>query len=200
MHTTLIIISSILTVASAIPYLIDVMKGKTKPRIVSWLIWSVLTGIASAASFVDHQYASGILTLCASIETFAIVVLGLLKSADRSLEKLDVYCLAGSIVGLLLWLVFNSPAIAVIASVTIDLIGAIPTIKHIWHKPYEETWSTFLLAAIGGACTVFAATDTRVTALAYPIYIALINALFAAIILIRFKYARPGEPAELRDL
>jgi hypothetical protein len=199
MRTTFIVISSILTIASALPYLLDVLKGKTKPRIVSWFIWSVLTGIATAASFVDHQYASAVLTFFASIETLSIVILGLIKSGDRTLEKLDVYCLVGAVVGLVLWLVFNSPSIAILASIIIDMVGAAPTAKHIWQKPYEETWLTFLLAAIGGLFTVLAATDTRITAIAYPIYLLLINVLFTTIILVRHKYAQSGELAELRE-
>src|SRR5487761_1268878 len=177
MRTVFIAISSILTVASTVPYLIDIAKGKTKPRIVSWFTWSVLTAIASAASFADHQYASAILTLCATIETGAIVALGLV-----------------------LWLIFNSPAIAVAASVAVDLVGALPTIRHTWQKPYEETLLAFLLASVGGLCTVLAAQDYRITAVAYPIYIVLCNTLLTSIILARHKYAQPGEPAELREL
>ncbi|HEY1835959.1 MAG TPA: hypothetical protein VGG13_04020 [Candidatus Saccharimonadales bacterium] len=200
MRLTCIVISSILTVASTIPYLVDIFRDKTKPRIVSWFTWSVLTAIASAASFVDHQYASAVLTLCASIETAAIVALGLVKSGDRTLEKFDIYCLGGAMVGLVLWLIFNSPTIAVAASVTIDLVGALPTIRHTWQKPYEETWLAFLLASVGGAFSVMAARDFRITAIAYPIYIVLCNAVLTGIILGRHKYAVAGEPVELRDV
>jgi hypothetical protein len=200
MRTILIIISSILTIASALPYVFDVLRGTTKPRIVSWFIWSVLTSIATVASFVDHQYASAILTFCATVETLSIMILGLLKSGNRALERFDAYCLGGAVVGLVLWLIFNSPSIAVAASVIIDMVGAIPTAKHIWQKPYEETRLTFLLASIGGLFTVLAAEDITITAIAYPIYIVLINALFVSFMLGRNKYAPAGEPAELREL
>lgn len=200
MRTTFIVISSILTIASALPYIIDVLKGKTKPRIVSWFIWSVLTGIATAASFVDHQYASAILTFCASIETLSIVILGFIKSGDRTLEKFDAYCLAGAVVGLALWLFLGSPSIAVLASVIIDMVGAAPTVKHIWQKPYEETWLTFMLASVGALFTVLAAKDTRITAIAYPVYIVLTNVVFVGIIFARHKYAKTSKPAALRQL
>jgi heme O synthase-like polyprenyltransferase len=200
MRTTLIVISSVVTVASVMPYLLDILKGKTKPRVVSWFTWSVLTAIASAASLADHQYASAVLTLCATIETAMVVTLGIVKSGDRTLEKFDIYCLSGAVVGLLLWLLFNSPAIAVAASVIIDFVGMLPTIKHTWQKPHEETRLTFVLASIGGLCTVFAASDHRITAVAYPVYIVFANALLAAIIIVRHRYAVAGEPAELREL
>ena len=197
--TALIVISAVLTIASAIPYLVEIVRRKTKPRVVSWFTWSLLTGISCAASFADGKIASGVLLLAATMETMAIVVLGL-KYGDRKFERLDIVCQVSAIVGLILWLVFNSPAIAVIASVIIDCIGAAPTIKHSWHKPYEETWSTFFLAAVGALATVFAAGAWTITGLAYPLYIVLINFFLAALVLGSPHRKLAGEPAELRKL
>lgn len=199
MIIALIVLSSILTVASAVPYIIEIIKGKTKPRVVSWFTWSVLTAIACVASFADGQYAGGILLLFATIETVSIVILGLWYG-DRKFGRFDVICQLGAVVGLVLWLLFNSPEIAIIATISIDLIGALPSIKHSWQKPHEETWLTFALAGLGGVCTVLAATDWKVTAVGYPIYIAVVNVVFTLIILGRHQYAVANAPKELRDL
>lgn len=199
MKNALIILSGIITITAAIPYIIEIVRGKAKPRIVSWFTWSLITAIASAASFADHQYPAAILSLCAAIETMIVVVLGL-KHGDRKFEMIDIICQLGALVGVVLWLVFDSPAIAVIATVAIDLVGCIPTLIHAWRRPYEETWLTFLLSAVGGGLTLLVAGSWKVTAIAYPIYIFLINLVIAAFILIRLKYAVAGEPAELREL
>jgi len=199
MKTALIALSGILTITSVLPYIIEVIKGKTKPRVVSWLTWSVLTGIACVASFTDGQVPSVVLMLAATIETAAVAALGF-KHGDRKFEKLDKYCLGGALVGLLLWFVFNSPAIAVLASVTVDLIGAIPTLKHSWQKPHEETWSAFALAAAGGGITVLIAGSWTPTAVAYPLYILVVNIVMTYCILTSPHRKLSGEPAELREL
>jgi hypothetical protein len=195
----LIILSAVLTIGSALPYIIEVRRGNTKPRIVSWFTWSVLTGIACAASFADGQIPAAILMLAATVETALVVVLGL-KHGDRKFEKLDIYCLAGAMLGLVLWLVFNSPSIAVIAVVTIDLLGAIPTIKHSWDKPHEETWIAYALSGLGGGITLLLADRWQATAVVYPLYILLINFVLVAIILLSPHRKLAGEPAELREL
>ena len=141
MVSFLIILSAIVTVVAALPYIIEIVRGRTKPRIVSWFTWSVLTGIACAASFADGQVPAGVLLLAGTFETALIVILGF-KHGDRKFERLDMYCLAGAATGLVLWLLFNSPAIAVLATITIDLIGAIPTFKHSWEKPVSYTHLT----------------------------------------------------------
>lgn len=181
MKTTLIVISSILAIVNVIPYLRNVYRKKTKPRLVSWFNWSLLTAIASAASFSDGQYASGILALLASIETMSVVILGW-RYGDREFGGFDLICQAGAIVGLLLWVIFNSPAIAIIASLTIDFIASLPTLKHAWQKPNEETAITYFLGAIAAIFTIAAAKDYRITAIAFPIYLVLANFLVSGIL------------------
>lgn len=135
----------------------------------------------------------------ATVETLTIVVLGL-RFGDRKLERFDIICQVGAVVGLVLWLVFDSPAVAVLATVIIDLIGALPTLKHAWKKPHEETALTFFMAGLGGLCTSLAAGSWKITAIAYPLYITLCNVALVAIILSRNRRLLQGEPAELRKL
>jgi len=199
MRTLLIVLSGAFTLGGAIPYIIQIVRGKTKPRIVSWLTWSLLTSIACVASFSDHQYATGILMVFATLETLSVVILGL-KHGDKHVERFDIVCQIAAFAGIVLWLIFNSPAIAVIAAVSIDLIGALPTFKHAWHKPYEETAITFALSAAGGLCTLLIVHSWQITAIAYPIYLVLVNFAQTSVILARSKYVKPGLPPELREL
>jgi hypothetical protein len=185
MRTDFIIISSVLTLAAGVPYALDVVKRRTKPRVVTWLVWSILTIIAAAASFSDHQYASAILTLSESVETMAIVILGLVMGGIVAIAKFDIVCWFGALLGLILWRVLDSPSIAVLATVAIDLIGSLPTVKHMWEKPFEETWVTFALSTLSGLFTLMAAADLRITEIASPLDILVVNGAFVFIILSR---------------
>jgi len=184
----LIALSGIITISAAIPYMIEIVKGKAKPRVVSWITWALITGIASAASFADGHYASGVLMLCVAIQVSVVAILGF-KHGDRKFDRLDVVCQIGAIVGLILWFIFKSPTVAILATITIDLIGAIPTLKHAWLKPHEETWLTYALNGVGGGLTVMIAGSSAVTAIAYPIYVLVIDVVIVAFIL-RSPYRR----------
>ena len=199
MRIALIILSSVLTIGGIVPYLAEVIRGKTKPRIVSWFTWTLLTIIGCAATFADHDWASGTLLAAASLVTFSVVVFGL-RYGDRRFERFDVVCQAAAVVGLVLWLTFDSPLIAVLASVAIDCVGAAPSLRHSWQKPYEETAITFALGSAGALATLIATRPFRLTAVAYPMYLVLMNASFAIVIVARRKYAVAGEPSELREL
>lgn len=171
-----IALSVLFTVGAIIPYVNDVIHGSTKPRIVSWFNWSLLTGIAAAAALADKQYPSAILSLSGSAVCL-VVVIGGLKHGDRKFEFFDIACQAGAILGLVLWIVFSSPLVAIIASVSIDFIAGLPTIKHIWQKPHEETRITFVLAAIGALCALAAAQNPHLSGLIFPVYIVLTTSL-----------------------
>lgn len=186
LNVILVAISSVLTFGCFVPYLIDMINHKTKPRIISWFIWSVLTGIACVASLSEHQYSTAILLLASSLGTLSIVVFGW-KGGDKEIGNLDTMCLIGATVGLILWIVFNSPAIAVLATIAIDFIGGIPTIVHAWKKPDEETWLTFGMSFLGALCTLLAIESWHITGYAFPLYLVIINMVFTLTIIFRKK-------------
>ena len=188
-YNIFIILSSVLTFIAVIPYLVDIVRKKTKPRIVTWIIWSLITIISAVASLVDGQYATSILLFSLSIETFSVVLLGW-KHSDKKIERLDVFCFAGAMIGLILWLIFNSPALAVIATVMVDFIGGLPTLVHCWKKPDEETAVTYFIASIGALCTLIIVIDWQITSVAYPMFIFMINLIFAAVIVFRKRHLK----------
>lgn len=186
MRDLLAVTAAILATFSTVPYIIDIVKGRTKPNIVSWLTWTLLTGIATAAAFAAGEPRSALLTLGASICTTAVLLLGF-RYGIAKFSLFDGLCQTGAIVGLILWLVFGSPAIAIVASVTIDLIGALPTIRHAWLKPAEETWQTFLIGTVAAVLTVLSLNSYSVEGLLYPLYLIFANGAIAAIVVYKRK-------------
>lgn len=184
MKTLFLIIATILTVGSVIPYLRDIVRGTTKPNLVSWLTWSLITGIATAAEIAGHEYVTAVFTSAAVLATASVVVFGL-RHGFVKYTAFDVTCQIAAIVGLLLWQIFNSPSLGVIASVAIDAIGVLPTLRHSWRKPNEETWSAFAISGIGGIFGVLALTSYNTTSLSYPVYIVVINILLSSVIIAR---------------
>ena len=184
MKDALLVIAGIITIASVIPYIRDIIRGKTKPNITSWVTWTLLTAIATAAEIASHEYRTAIFTGSTTMATGLVVILGL-RYGYVKYSKFDVACQVGAIVGLLLWWAFNSAVIAILASVTIDFIGALPTLQHSWNQPDEEAWQTFAIAAFGGVLGLLALNHFNIISLAYPLYIVGINIVMSSIILSR---------------
>jgi hypothetical protein len=190
-QATLVLISFIIFIIGDIPYIIDILKKKTKPRIVSWAVWGTLGAISGFASLSDYQYPAAFLSFLGAVMIFIIIALGY-KHGDRHFSALDIVCFIGSMCGLVLWYFSGSASLAILVVIGIDLIGTIPTVVHSWKKPHEETWITYASSAVGCVLIVMAASDWRVTSVAYPIYSIVCCVIFVWIILARKKYAVKG--------
>jgi hypothetical protein len=182
--TAFLVFASLITLASVIPYARDILRGTTRPNIVSWITWTLLTGIATAAEIAAGEYVAAIFTGSAVLETATIVFLGV-RHGYVKYTRFDLVCQVAAIVGIILWQLFNSPAIGVMASVTIDFIGALPTIRHSWVKPDEETWVTFAMSSLGGLFAVAALENYNWINMPYAVYIVIINIVLSAIIIWR---------------
>ena len=191
MNTTsiLVVLSSFVMIGGMIPYIKDIIQGKTKPRIISWFIWTCLTGISFFASIVERQYPTAILMFFSMLSTLSVVILGW-KDRQGGVSKLDVICLIGTIIGAILWAIFNSPSIAVIAMVCIDFVGGVPTQVHCWKKPHEETRFMFIMSGVSALLTFLAIQEWKVTAFAFPLYLFLINIEYVIVITSRRLYLK----------
>jgi hypothetical protein len=189
MRIALLILSSVLLLAGVAPYAYDVEKQKSKPRLVTWFNWTLLTGIASAAALADGQIASAVLTLANTAGTGLIVVLGW-RSGSRQIGRLDVLCQIAVLLGLALWLIFNDPLIAIIASVTLDFMAGLPTFKHAWSRPHEETSLFFGLSALSAICALLALRAPHVSGMVYPIFLVASNVAVYGLILLRRHQVR----------
>lgn len=179
-----LVVSVILTLIGAVPYIKDIITSKTRPNLVSWVTWSILTAVATGAEISAHAYVTAIFTGAASVETISIVILGL-RHGYVKYHWFDFVCQIGAIIGFILWWIFDSPTVAIIATVVIDFIGGLPTWRHAYNMPHEETWQTFAISGIGGVFTLLALSSFSWASLTYPIFIVFSCISITAIILFR---------------
>jgi hypothetical protein len=184
MREALAIIAGVIATFSTTPYIIDVFKRKTRPNIVSWFTWTLLNSIAMAAAFTAHESRTGILMAGTTFATLSVVICGL-KYGIAKLSLFDGLCQAGAAVGLALWLVFDSPTVAMIAAVSISFIAALPTIRHAWLKPNEETWQTFALGTLSPTLVIVSLSNPTFDGLLMPIFLVWVNVTIASTTLYR---------------
>jgi len=174
----------VLTIGSVIPYIRDILAGSTKPNIVSWMTWTLLGVVASAAQFAAGEPVAALFTSAATLEPALVVAVGL-RFGYVKYTRFDVACQVGTLAGFGLWWAFSSPAVAVAAMVCIDATGALPTVRHAWVRPQEETWSSYALAGAGAVLALFALTTYNWVSLPYAVYIVVINATLVGVLLAR---------------
>ncbi len=143
-------LAGILAFVAIIPYVISILKKKTKPSKTTWLIWAFndFLGLLSYFSVGARDTLWAILGL--SMGTFVVAALSL-KYGKDGWSRLDVVCLIGTGLSVILWLISGSPLVTLLAVRAIGTFGAIPTMWKAYHKPSEENrlaWGLFSLSAL----------------------------------------------------
>ena len=141
-------VATFLVFIGYIPYLRDIIKGKTKPHLYSWFLWSFVTFIAFALQVSGGAGSGSLVTLAAAIMCIAVITLGIIYKAKVTIVKIDTIFLILAFIALGLWLIAKQPIISTILTTLVDLLGFAPTIRKSWNRPHTETLTFYYLNSL----------------------------------------------------
>ena len=190
MQNALIVIAGVLAVVAIAPYLQDTLRGKTRPNIITWFTWTLLNALSAAAAFAGHAYQTAVFAAAVTLVTASVVVFGL-RDGIKKYGVFDYVCQALALVGIVLWQLSGEPAVAMTLSIIASFIGSLPTYRHAWRAPHEETWQAFGLDGAAAVVAALSVTQLSYLALAYPVYIALSDVSLVGVILWRRLRTHP---------
>ena len=186
-----------LSLIDPIPYVRDVLRGSTRPHRGTWCIWSVLGITAFASQRADGATWS---LLMIGVQAASVtVVFGLsIRRGVGGLRPFELAMMGVAGVGVAGWAVSSEPLVATGCVVLADLAGVLLMLPKTWRDPLSETLSTFVLAGFSGALGAAAVGALDPALLLYPAYFGLMNAVTAAVILVRRRALAAGpSPAGL---
>src|SRR2546421_60415 len=112
MSLAFLLASSVVTLGAVVPYVRDVLAGRTKPNIASWTTWTLLFVVATFAEIGAGEYRTAFFTGSISLETALVALLGG-RYAYAKYTRFDAACQAGALSGFLAWWLFDNPLAAV---------------------------------------------------------------------------------------
>jgi hypothetical protein len=174
MHEFLAALTSIILFIGLVPYLRDILRGKTKPERASWFIWGVLGGIAFFSQLAEGASWSLILPAFDSLIGLIIFFFAILYGVG-GFTKRDITSLSLAGLGLVAWYLTNQPLTALMIVIGIDAIGAYLTIVKTYEQPETETMFSWLMASLAGIPTLITIDHWYFDLIIYPIYIVIIN-------------------------
>lgn len=181
------LIATFLVVVGYIPYFRDIIKGKTRPHIYSWLVWILVTSIVFGLQISDSAGVAAYATLGSGVMCATVLILGKIYKARVKITSSDKWCLAAALLSLALWLIAIKPIASTILITTVNFLALLPTFRKSWEEPFTET--LFLYCFNGFRyILIFAAIQnyTIVTSL-YIVSCFLTTVSFVSIILWRRK-------------
>ncbi len=176
--------AAVIGVVGMLPYLRDTLGGTTRPHRATWLIWSVLAGVACVSQRADGATWSALVTLVHLVLNGAVFVLAI-RRGEGGTGRRDVVLLVLASAGVVGWVVSGAPIVATLSVVVADAIGLAAMTPKTRRHPESETLSTYVAAAVGGALTAGAVGALDVSLLVYPLYYCLANGAIALLIVHR---------------
>ena len=107
------IIAVVLTFVGYAPYILDTVKGKTKPHIYSWFTWAFVTYIIFALQIFGHGGAGTLTTLATTVLCLIIFILGL-RNGEKNITKFDTVTFIVALIATGIWIFTKQPTSAII--------------------------------------------------------------------------------------
>ena len=178
-----------LNLIGGLGYLIDTLKGQTKPNKVTWFFWALAPLIAFAAEIQQGVGLSSLMTLSVGLSPLLIFFASFVnKKSHWKLTTFDIICGLLSLCGLILWSVTRVGNVAIAFSISADLLAAIPTFFKAIKAPETESSLIYLLSGINGVIALLTLQSWTFEFYAFPLYIVLFNIVFYP--LIKFKLGK----------
>jgi hypothetical protein len=186
MKEALGIIAVVITFIGYTPYVIDTIKGKTRPHIFSWFTWAFVTFIIFALQVLGHGGAGTYTTLATAILCTVIFILGL-RNGKRDITKFDTVTFIISLIATGIWILAKQPVISILLIVTINTLANLPTIRKSWHDPNSETLFTWEMGAVRNFLGILALANYSLLTWLYPVTNLLINIIESTLLIVRRK-------------
>ncbi len=181
----LVIISAAISFSGAAVYILDMIRGKSKPNLVTWGLWAFAPLIATGAALSANAdlwatvriFISGFSPLLVFLATF------LVKQGYWKLSKFDYVCGALSLVALGVWIVADLPILAILLAAIADIFATIPTILKAWKYPETETLYTYFVGIFAASIIFPAIPIWNIENAAFQIYLLFANTTMFFIVL-----------------
>jgi hypothetical protein len=165
-----VFIGLVIQVISGVVYCRAIASDNATPQRTSWLLWAVSPLVASCIALADGATWSVVPIAAAGLVPLSVLIFAIVKkSGSWKLDALSVVCLALAATAIVLE-VLGSSAIAVVATLVLELTATIPTLHKAWSDPESESVAYYCLNCISLASSLFAVHEWTLEQVAFPIF------------------------------
>lgn len=135
--TILGLVASLMSIAGHIPYLWLTIKGRNRPHVFTWIVWTLVTAIAFAIQFAEKA-GPGSWTMGVTAFMCVLITLATFRNGEKDITRLDWVMFIAALATIPLWVLTDTPLLSIILVTLIDAAATVPTLRKSWNKPHEE--------------------------------------------------------------
>lgn len=173
--------AGVLAVASCVPYMLSMIRGTATPNRATWWIWTMVGFITLASYNAGGARETLWVPAVCALGNLANALLAL-RYGEGGLTRFDLLCLGSAGLSLVLWKIFDSPMVGLVASLGTHFIGLLPTLKKIATRPESESKLAWSLGVAANGLNILAINHWNFTIGAQPVYTFLVCAMVIALL------------------
>ncbi|MCC6323978.1 hypothetical protein IT400_04275 [Candidatus Nomurabacteria bacterium] len=176
------ILAGLIAFFAYIVYIRSILKGETKPNKTTWWIWTFMGAVVGVSYYFSGAEATMWVAVSEFIGPLVIALLSLKYGTGGVKDRTDLICLIGALISIVLWIIFDSPVIALITNLIVDVFAVIPTIKHIRLNPDDEGIEGWFITWVADCVNLFAIDRLILGVIVYPVYMFIIDSIMVLVI------------------
>ena len=191
----LVVLSAVLGLSGSFAYIRDMIRGKSRPNLVTWGLWALAPLIATGAALSAHaDHWATVRILMSGFGPLLIFASAFFISQSYwQLSLFDYACGFLSLVALAAWLLANSPLTAILLAAIADLLATMPTIIKAWKYPETETFYTYFIGLFTASIVIPAIPVWNIENSAFQIYLLLANVTLFLVVSKKYFTKKPIE-------
>ena len=141
------IISTLLAIYSAVPYISSVIRGRTQPHQLGWLVLTIMNGMVFFAQIFDGARASALVALAFLLYSLTVFVLSFSRGV-RSATRTDKILFFFAVLAMIAWAITRDNAVAIWLTLFIDLAATIMIILKVKNHPGSEDATSWVYGTL----------------------------------------------------
>lgn len=156
----------------------------------SWIAWLTANMLFTIIAFQEQAWLAVAINGMGVVTNVLVVALSSFKKVPmKPTDRIDWVCLIVSLFCVaIIVCVPNAGALVAMLAMVANLTATVPTFRHAWSKPHEETWQLFAANAFAnglGVASIVIASGAEFIAVAGPLVSTLGNATLVTITMAR---------------
>ena len=192
MKEALAVAALAVSLAANVPYVIEIIQGRSKPERISWLLWTLLGGVYFFSTIVDE--GATLYTLGELLAPIVILALSF-KYGVGGKSRFDIVSLVVALVALGLLLVLDGAITSLVLALFVDAIGIMLTVRKLRLDPTSESRTFWTMAGLSGVLALLSLKSYSLVAVLFPLYVVIV----CAIIVYEIHTGKP-HPERIKEL
>lgn len=128
-----------------VQYLNGILRHGTQPRMASWVAWLTANTVFSVVAFHNGSYLAMTINAIAALTNLLVILASLKQRVPiKPGDSIDWSCLMMSIICIVIAVAIPSDKmLGALLAMAANIVATIPTLRHAWIRPNEETWQLF---------------------------------------------------------